>query len=281
MSNSPRYIRKEYKKLSALRTESNLINETKSNKTKKYDRSSSSESNDKEIKLLNKKKKLHKETKDKTISKQKKKEVKTKQKKRKRTNRIIDYNAILDEIENSFYNHQNELAEINFDSINQNRNNNNNIQLLNLNNLDDQSENFVLDDDIFEDIFLELPLLDIFRRNYFSNFNPILLRPFELTLTTNEELNNNNNNNSNSNKPTSSSILRKLKKFDMNNNYCKKNSNGVLELPNCCICISEIKKKEKTVLLPCGHIYHWKCCSIWLKNNNTCPVCRFKLTEIN
>ena len=42
MSNSPRYIRKEYKKLSALRTESNLKNETKSNKTKKYDRSSSS-----------------------------------------------------------------------------------------------------------------------------------------------------------------------------------------------------------------------------------------------
>ena len=67
----------------------------------------------------------------------------------------------------------------------------------------------------------------------------------------------------------------------MNDKYCKMDSNGKLELPNCCICISDIQKKENTVLLPCGHMFHWKCCHKWLKNNNTCPVCRFKLSTKN
>ena len=34
---------------------------------------------------------------------------------------------------------------------------------------------------------------------------------------------------------------------------------------------------EKLVLLPCGHMFHWKCCLNWLKKNNTCPMCRFEI----
>ena len=49
------------------------------------------------------------------------------------------------------------------------------------------------------------------------------------------------------------------------------------ELPNCCICLSEIAKGQETVLLPCGHMFHWKCCLNWLKKNNTCPMCRFEI----
>lgn len=77
--------------------------------------------------------------------------------------------------------------------------------------------------------------------------------------------------------PTKSSVLQKLKKFDMIEKYCKKDEKGNLEYPNCCICINDIKKGEKTVMIPCGHLLHWKCGLLWLRKNNTCPVCRFEL----
>ena len=77
--------------------------------------------------------------------------------------------------------------------------------------------------------------------------------------------------------PASEESLNKLKKFNMNEKYCKKDKKGKYELPNCCICLSEIGKGEKTVLLPCGHMFHWKCCLTWLKSNNTCPMCRFEI----
>ena len=77
--------------------------------------------------------------------------------------------------------------------------------------------------------------------------------------------------------PTSEIVLKNLKKFKMSKKYCKKNNKGEIETPNCCICISEIKKAQKTVLLPCEHMFHWNCCHTWLKQNNTCPVCRLEL----
>ncbi len=73
------------------------------------------------------------------------------------------------------------------------------------------------------------------------------------------------------------SILSKLKQFKMNKKYMKKGKDGKLELPSCCICLSEIEKGKETMLLPCGHMFHYKCCLNWLKNNNTCPMCRFEI----
>ena len=75
--------------------------------------------------------------------------------------------------------------------------------------------------------------------------------------------------------PTSESALKKLKRFPLTDKYCKKDKNGKFELPSCCICLSDIEKNEETVLLPCGHMFHWNCCLNWLKGNNTCPMCRF------
>lgn len=77
--------------------------------------------------------------------------------------------------------------------------------------------------------------------------------------------------------PTKRSVLMALKKFPLTDKYCKANINGEIELPNCCICICDIQKGENTVLLPCGHLLHWKCAFAWLKQNNRCPVCRFEL----
>jgi hypothetical protein len=79
------------------------------------------------------------------------------------------------------------------------------------------------------------------------------------------------------NPPTSNKTLKSLKRFKMNEKYCKKNEKGKLEYPNCCICLSDINKEEETVLLPCGHLFHWPCVLEWLNKNNTCPVCRFEL----
>ena len=79
--------------------------------------------------------------------------------------------------------------------------------------------------------------------------------------------------------PTSESALKKLKRFPLSDKYCKKDKNGKIELPSCCICLNDIKKGEETVLLPCGHMFHWNCCFDWLKNNNTCPMCRFEIKD--
>ena len=47
-----------------------------------------------------------------------------------------------------------------------------------------------------------------------------------------------------------------------------KEKDGKLELPSCCICLDEIALGEKTVLLPCGHMFHSDCIITWLKKNN-------------
>ena len=77
--------------------------------------------------------------------------------------------------------------------------------------------------------------------------------------------------------PTSEENLKKLKKFNMNEKYCKKDKDGKYELPNCCICLNEIQIGEKTMFLPCGHMFHCECSTTWLKKNNTCPICRFEI----
>lgn len=51
--------------------------------------------------------------------------------------------------------------------------------------------------------------------------------------------------------------------------YCHLHS--PIKTESCCICLSSIKN---AYYLPCGHYFHDKCISKWLKYNNTCPVCR-------
>ncbi|KAK4130787.1 hypothetical protein BT67DRAFT_452237 [Trichocladium antarcticum] len=42
----------------------------------------------------------------------------------------------------------------------------------------------------------------------------------------------------------------------------------------CTICIDEINKGDEVVVLPCKHWYHGECVVLWLKEHNTCPICR-------
>ena len=132
--------------------------------------------------------------------------------------------------------------------------------------------------DIFDPIFSSFGsifndnFINNFSSNFASNFNGDFFEQVQTILENNQQ-----ESKTHSNGPTEDKSLKKLKRFQLTNKYCKKGKNGKIELPNCCICLSEISKGQETVLLPCGHMFHWKCCLNWLKKNNTCPMCRFEI----
>lgn len=43
---------------------------------------------------------------------------------------------------------------------------------------------------------------------------------------------------------------------------------------DCTICIEELKEGDTSVFLPCKHWFHEDCVVLWLKEHNTCPICR-------
>jgi len=110
-----------------------------------------------------------------------------------------------------------------------------------------------------------------FSTNYLSNFNRNFFGDFASLI----ELANRGRR-KNAHPPASQDALRKLKRFPLEKRFCQQ-KDGKMELPNCCICQCEIELGKETVLLPCGHMYHWDCCKQWLNTNNTCPICRFEI----
>jgi hypothetical protein len=133
-------------------------------------------------------------------------------------------------------------------------------------------------DDIFDPLFQDFGMTynNFFRDNFASNFRSNfggmdfsdIFENIRLTRMNQE----------NSHPPASKEVLKKLKRFKMNEKYCKKNEKtNKIENPNCCICLSDISNGEDTVLLPCGHLFHDPCVLEWLNKNNTCPICRFEL----
>ena len=135
-----------------------------------------------------------------------------------------------------------------------------------------------IDNDIFDPMFSSFGSFfnGFFQDNFSSNFRSNIAGDFFSQILSILERNQVEAN-KNKHPPASENALKKLKKFSMTDKYCKKDGKGKIELPNCCICLTEIQKGEKTVLLPCGHMFHWKCCLTWLKKNNTCPMCRFEI----
>ena len=111
---------------------------------------------------------------------------------------------------------------------------------------------------------------DDFSQNYFSNFNRNFFSDFGSLIRLAQR------GGGSAHPPTSKEALKKLKRFPLEERFCQK-KDGKMELPNCCICQCEIELGKETVLLPCGHMYHWDCCSQWLNTNNTCPICRFEI----
>ena len=42
----------------------------------------------------------------------------------------------------------------------------------------------------------------------------------------------------------------------------------------CSVCMDDVTVGDEVVQLPCSHWFHQQCASIWLKEHNTCPICR-------
>ena len=212
-----------------------------------------------------------------------------------------NYNNINDESQEQRHRHNRRGHSMSNPPLYQNRNNNHN----NNNNSNNFFSDFFADDDFnpFNDTFFSNnspfritihrqpishdifdPMFSsfgsffngFFQDNFSSNFRSNIAGDFFSQILSILERNQAEAN-KNKHPPASETALKKLKKFNMNEKYCKKDNKGKIELPNCCICLTEIQKGEKTVLLPCGHMFHWKCCLTWLKKNNTCPMCRFEI----
>lgn len=47
----------------------------------------------------------------------------------------------------------------------------------------------------------------------------------------------------------------------------------------CSVCIEEMRVGETATFLPCKHWFHDECVVLWLKEHNTCPVCRAPIEE--
>ncbi|KAL6066519.1 putative pectin methylesterase family protein [Balamuthia mandrillaris] len=46
---------------------------------------------------------------------------------------------------------------------------------------------------------------------------------------------------------------------------------------DCPVCQESFQEEEQVIALPCRHHYHEECLQPWLKQHNTCPVCRYEL----
>lgn len=47
----------------------------------------------------------------------------------------------------------------------------------------------------------------------------------------------------------------------------------------CTVCFCDFETNDEARKLPCNHIYHEKCIFPWLKENPSCPMCRYALVE--
>ncbi|CAK7335809.1 unnamed protein product [Dovyalis caffra] len=45
----------------------------------------------------------------------------------------------------------------------------------------------------------------------------------------------------------------------------------------CPICLAIMDGEQEALQLPCSHIYHCDCILTWLRNNSSCPLCRYHI----
>lgn len=51
-------------------------------------------------------------------------------------------------------------------------------------------------------------------------------------------------------------------------------------LQQCCICLQLFEVEEEMVQLSCLHVYHRSCIQRWFRESPTCPICRFRLMDV-
>ena len=78
-------------------------------------------------------------------------------------------------------------------------------------------------------------------------------------------------------RPTDQNVVRELPVVKIEEKHCKRTDDGKLEMPTCSVCICDFELGSQGMFLPCGHTFHPDCIKPWLKDHNTCPVCRKEL----
>jgi hypothetical protein len=48
---------------------------------------------------------------------------------------------------------------------------------------------------------------------------------------------------------------------------------------DCAICLDQLQRGETVTTLPCKHLFHEACVTLWLRQHNTCPICRAPLEQ--
>jgi hypothetical protein len=48
---------------------------------------------------------------------------------------------------------------------------------------------------------------------------------------------------------------------------------------DCVICLGSLKEGDVAVMLACAHLFHKQCIYEWLKTNNLCPICKYKVSK--
>ena len=75
------------------------------------------------------------------------------------------------------------------------------------------------------------------------------------------------------NPPASKKAVEKLKKYKINEEKIKE-----FGFENACaVCKDEFNIGEECLSMPCNHYFHGNCLMPWLKERNSCPVCRYEL----
>ena len=84
-----------------------------------------------------------------------------------------------------------------------------------------------------------------------------------------------NDNNRYGNPPASKKAVNSLETIDLSNEkYEELKKNCLLE---CSVCKDQFEILQKIKKIPCNHHFHEDCIMPWLKERNSCPVCRFEL----
>ncbi|OXM78657.1 hypothetical protein C364_03586 [Cryptococcus neoformans Bt63] len=74
--------------------------------------------------------------------------------------------------------------------------------------------------------------------------------------------------------PANETVIEGLPRFTFDTDSLAKS-----QFRDCPVCKDDFEIGNEVMLIPCGHIYHPDCLVPWLRQNGTCPVCRFSLVS--
>merc|ERR1712012_528089 len=63
------------------------------------------------------------------------------------------------------------------------------------------------------------------------------------------------------------------------NRHCPKGIRATTDGDRCPVCLEPSQAGEEIRTLPCGHELHCECCEAWLTTANTCPACRYRISQ--